>query len=159
MSARLSFLSAFPLMMVDSQGSRHLSQLLCCFLCLPVVPLNCAHVPPITPQKVIFNLDHFSDQFSSTNTVLAQLARMNWGGTRGKTGGSGSNNKSCSPGAPAQESPLLPSHQPTNFPGEWKMLVISQTIRFFFFFLPLCCLKEVFNCHILYVGIILSLTS
>lgn len=52
-SARLSFLSAFPLMVVDSQGSCHHSQLLCCFLCLPpVVPLNCAHVPPIISKKL-----------------------------------------------------------------------------------------------------------
>lgn len=116
--------------------------------------------PSHHPQKVIFNMDWFPDQspLSSANTVLAQLARMNWGGTRGKTGGSGSTTESSSPKGPAQESPLLPSQQPTNFPGEWNSLVISPTTRFFFFFPP-CCLKKVFNCSILCVGVILDLTS
>lgn len=92
--------------------------------------------PSHHPYRVIFNLDQFPDQspLSSTNTGLAQLAGMNRGRTSWKTGGSGGTTKSCSPGPPAQKSPLLPSHQPTNFPGEWNKLVISQTIRFFFFF-------------------------
>jgi len=88
--------------------------------CAPCHSPQLCLCPSDHPQKVIFNLDQFPDlsPLSSANSVLAQLAGMNRGGTSGKMGDSGSTTKSCSPGAPAQEPPLLPSHQPTNFPSE-----------------------------------------
>lgn len=129
--------------------------------CAPRCTPQLCSCPSHHPQKVIFNLDQFPEQspLSSANTALAQLAGMNQGGTSGKTGSSGSTTESCSPAAPAQESPLFPSHQPTNFPGEWNVLVISQDCKAFLPCPPPCCLKKVFNCSILCVGVILGLTS